>query len=111
MKKTLATVALVGTLMISSTAQAGDRNNWIAPFVIGTIIGNILHNNQGHTTTYVQPHVTYVQPPVIHEVRPVRRHVRCERHWETRYDSYGHPNQSWYKVCTRNHRRHSHRYD
>ena len=100
MKKILAAVALVGTLAISSTAQAAD-NNWIAPFVIGTIFGNILHHNHGHTT-YVQPHITYVRPPV--------RHVRCERHWETRYDMYGHPYQSWYKVCSNGHR-HSHRHN
>lgn len=75
MRKITALV-LAATMAIASTGAMAQHHghhghggsNWVAPLIIGGVIGAVITSNR---PTYTQPVVIYQDPPVVYQQQPV----------------------------------------
>lgn len=78
-------LVVAGILAVTSIAASaqhfqhdgrGDSDRWVAPLILGTIIGGVIASRPSEPVqpVYVQPPV-YVPPPVYYEARPMYKLV------------------------------------
>lgn len=95
--RAIAITALVASIALASPAQAQYypyRNDWVAPFVGGAIVGGLV------APLLVPPPPVYVPPPAYYAPPPPAYYVPpAPRCWTqiTGYDYYGAP--IYQRVC------------